>query len=359
MAVTPQKPLRNFPALTGVRFFAALAVLLFHYGAGFSARLGAPVFISNILRNGMLGVTLFYVLSGFIVSHAHHGFVPTRDALVRFYLGRVARIYPVYLLALVLACIAPIAVLTVPEAIKVLTLVQSWTPPEASTGYLWITQAWSLSTEWFFYLVFPFLWYGMRQMSSGANLALLLVLSIAIVGLGTAAIAPGVVVPPLVGHGVSLWIPSYRITEFLFGICLYRAFAARTFTLGRHGSSLAECGVAFLMLAVMATAASSQAQSVFSLLAGLLIILLAQGQGILSKGLSSRGIVLLGGASYGIYIFQGPVRKICAKFLPTPFDQVLSPLATITLSIAVFLYFEKPARTWILRLYPTHRPNGA
>ncbi len=52
------------PALTGVRFFAAMAVLLFHYGAGFSERIHAPSPIRHLLHNGFLGVSLFFVLSG-------------------------------------------------------------------------------------------------------------------------------------------------------------------------------------------------------------------------------------------------------------------------------------------------------
>jgi peptidoglycan/LPS O-acetylase OafA/YrhL len=61
----------SIPALTGVRFFAAIAVLLFHYGASFLERSGIPSPIAQFLHNGYLGVSLFFVLSGFILTYTH------------------------------------------------------------------------------------------------------------------------------------------------------------------------------------------------------------------------------------------------------------------------------------------------
>jgi peptidoglycan/LPS O-acetylase OafA/YrhL len=61
------------PALTGVRFFAAMQVTMFHFGAGFAQRHGAPRIVENLLKNGWTAVTLFFILSGFILSYTYSG----------------------------------------------------------------------------------------------------------------------------------------------------------------------------------------------------------------------------------------------------------------------------------------------
>src|SRR5258708_26869029 len=55
-------------ALTGLRFFAAIHVFMFHFGAGFAERSGAPRQIVTYLKNGYLGVSIFFVLSRFILT---------------------------------------------------------------------------------------------------------------------------------------------------------------------------------------------------------------------------------------------------------------------------------------------------
>src|SRR5215831_15179557 len=59
--------------LTGVRFFAALYVMLFHYGAGFGQRHGMPARITQFLQRGNLGVALFFTLSGFVLFYNYRG----------------------------------------------------------------------------------------------------------------------------------------------------------------------------------------------------------------------------------------------------------------------------------------------
>lgn len=91
------------PSLTGIRFFAALAVLMFHSGATYFDRAGIPYPVAQLLHNGYLGVSLFFVLSGFILTYAHQDDRIDGRFLGVFYVARFARIYPVYLFALVLA----------------------------------------------------------------------------------------------------------------------------------------------------------------------------------------------------------------------------------------------------------------
>src|ERR1700730_18186865 len=88
----------SLDALTGVRFFAAFAVFMFHYGASFSEQIGVPKPLTTFLHNGYYGVSMFFVLSGFIMTYTYIGRLSTKIELYDFAVARIARIYPVYLL---------------------------------------------------------------------------------------------------------------------------------------------------------------------------------------------------------------------------------------------------------------------
>src|SRR5690348_3265201 len=61
----------HLPALTGLRFLAALMVVGFHFGRGVVDAAHIPAPLANIVHRGNLGVDLFFVLSGFILSYSY------------------------------------------------------------------------------------------------------------------------------------------------------------------------------------------------------------------------------------------------------------------------------------------------
>ena len=88
--------------LTGVRAVAALWVVLFHLN-----RLQTPLHgrLGRVVEHGLHGVDLFFVLSGFVLSLVYTGRVPERfswESYRAFLLRRVAKIYPLHLLTLLL-----------------------------------------------------------------------------------------------------------------------------------------------------------------------------------------------------------------------------------------------------------------
>ncbi|HVE66393.1 MAG TPA: acyltransferase, partial [Thermoanaerobaculia bacterium] len=150
------------PALTGLRFVAAMAVVLYHV----PMKPFASETATRLTAYGYLGVSLFFVLSGFILTYTyidpHTGAL--RGSVRDFWWARVARIYPVYLIALLLSLpiflifrVLVAAPAARPPALlsAALTplLLQAWWP---TTATQWNTPGWSLSVELFFYALFPF-----------------------------------------------------------------------------------------------------------------------------------------------------------------------------------------------------------
>ena len=87
----------NIPALTTLRFFAALLVVIFHYN------LTAPIFPFALAHFGYQAVTFFFILSGFILTYTHGTSVGLNVSLREFFAARIAQISPAYYLALILA----------------------------------------------------------------------------------------------------------------------------------------------------------------------------------------------------------------------------------------------------------------
>ncbi|MBV9480654.1 MAG: acyltransferase [Acidobacteria bacterium] len=159
-------------ALTSLRIFAALHVVLFHMRVtGILA--GGPWVYQNFAGIGYIGVNFFFVLSGFILvyTYAGHSLNPRQ-----FWQARFARIYPAYVLSLVISApffFVAVRHLNLPffswsknhlllACILTVCLLQSWVPQAALT---WNSVSWSLSVEAFFYSVFPSLAAYIKRLS--------------------------------------------------------------------------------------------------------------------------------------------------------------------------------------------------
>jgi peptidoglycan/LPS O-acetylase OafA/YrhL len=342
------------PALTGVRFIAAFSVLVFHYGASFAEHSGLPGPLSNILHNGYLGVSLFFMLSGFILTYTHQEDQINGQFMFDFYMARFARIYPVYILALVIALPVLSYKLSLISAAKVLFMVQSWTLPENDSSYVWVMQAWTLSVELFFYILFPALLLVTKRLTAIPTGVVAAISAALIVIFGISSIAPGTLMSTddILKY---LPLPFIRTAEFVYGIMLCRLTVLYPGFSKVISSSLLEIFVITSILIIMAFTSDAQIKALVTILAGVLIVQLATGNGVVSTILSSKPLLLLGGASYSLYLLQGPVRAICDQIVPHPFDRFASPFITIIGSIVVFLFWEQPCRKVILSIYGSTR----
>ena len=165
-------------SITGLRIVAALWVLLFHWkftpGPEYD---GVKAFLRPLLDSGHLGVDLFYVVSGFVITLTYldsMGRRPSAAAWGRFWWARVCRVWPAYALVVVLfgvwllwrrSVVGPGGFIAYQETqpdlgvgswVRQLLLVQLWTRPDFD-GASFVGATWSVSAEWAAYVVFPVL----------------------------------------------------------------------------------------------------------------------------------------------------------------------------------------------------------
>jgi peptidoglycan/LPS O-acetylase OafA/YrhL len=88
----------QFPGLNALRFYAALAVILFHIGQNVTPRPVLYTLIRSLFIDADSAVTLFFVLSGFLITYLllHESTINGRVAVGKFYMRRILRIWPLY-----------------------------------------------------------------------------------------------------------------------------------------------------------------------------------------------------------------------------------------------------------------------
>jgi peptidoglycan/LPS O-acetylase OafA/YrhL len=363
MSLAASRP--RLPALTSVRFFAAFHVALFHLDA--MGVITGPRWLKSLAGIGYVGVSFFFVLSGFILVYTYFD----RDVgLGEFWQTRFARIYPAYLFSLLLyfpffywgvhqfhvpffAFAEQHFALT---TVLVLLLLQAWIPAAALS---WNSVAWSLSVEAFFYAVFPFALKRLGSLSRTALAAIVAVCWLAglAVSIGFLALRPAGA--PYVSSadwssGVQFvkFFPLVRLPEFLMGMaCGY------LFVRSERSPRLALPLVGLGLLGVAATVAASKFVPylvVHTALSGLAFAALVYGIALEPRWagwLNNRALVLFGNASYTFYLLHsGFVWPFFHDFKTQQvrFNGVLGVAVwtamMLGISCLVYRFIEEPAR---------------
>jgi peptidoglycan/LPS O-acetylase OafA/YrhL len=357
----PERKLRQIDTLTGVRGLAALWVVFLH-GRATPLLDGLPFgIVGNLIERGWLGVDLFFVLSGFIISYVHASDFPTITwpATKRFIALRLARIYPAHAAA-TLVLVPMLAVATVllgyqprddtfslPRLWYSLTLLNGWGIP-GSIG--WNLPSWSVSSEWFAYLLFPIITLGLgrvrsRTVSAGIALATCAVtISLAIWLTGATHY--------VLGERYTLVRVS---SEFLIGCCLLGIYRAST--PGRGYDWVALGGT--LGVVVLALSAPGHFwEFLFIMLFGVTILALSLSSGPAIAVFGHPILIYLGRVSYSLYLVHAivliVVHQLAQRLLhPGLVSSGVAWLVYLAAAIGsahlLFTTVEEPARTWARR----------
>ena len=395
---------KHLAALDGIRFIAAFCVLLGHgywYVVLRQTMSGPPGPISSLMLSlPGPGMTLFFVLSGFVIHFNYHrtvsaGWTGTFD----FFIARFSRLYPLFL---VIFAIDFFQLFRLEGYLSgrpqldfdlfgplpfFLSFTQTWffipfngypiyehygalTSNAQATGAMW-----SLSTEWLFYAAYPWLsnWLSRRH---GRGLALLaaivaaagviycvwcaynthLIQSYGVAHFGTPALA----------QAFQTWIlfysPAERMLEFLLGAIAaqqYLSVSRPTGPTARWPSASTTAVATVLVVwiavtAVMRISLSAVNASVAASLVAGLVLLLVRHPTWISRCLSWPVLVKCGEASYSLYLLHWYTMHQWAAPYAAQFEKLgrqgvflIAALLSIVISRGTYLWIERPALKWL------------
>lgn len=339
--------------LTSLRFFAALGVFLIHYNQLFMRNTNdLIVALRPIFSEGYLWVGFFFILSGFIISYSQDN-KKNKDSPFSFLTKRLARIYPVHLLMLLFFCLYFYDTWVMGQQLSIfynIFLVQSLVP--ASNAY-WGYNAvsWSISTEAIFYIAFIFL----LPLKTKHLLSLFIIITLTI----------------LLSHmydfknrDIMVWFyyinPISRSVDFMAGMLLYRLhkiIKEKGIRIAM-GGTLAEITSIIVMIIFMAIAIKTQFTKslrydlYYLLPMSLIVITFSFSNGVISKFLCNSHLILLGEASFCLYMIHQPLISIISRKIITSTDSAslseyayLMPamlMLSVMISIIIHVFYEKP-----------------
>jgi peptidoglycan/LPS O-acetylase OafA/YrhL len=359
-----KKPAR-LDALTGLRSFAAVNIVLFHFSNPDWFGPFAPV-----VNAGYASVSFFILLSGFVLGYNYNARARAgKLEIMRFYEARFTRLYPVYLLSLILAVkLLPIewgshthGMFWAGVVLSPL-LLQGWIPEIAT---FLNTPAWTMSAESFYYVLFPWMARWKKPEHVGPHLAKMGL--VWIVGLvpGTLYIIYN---PDGLAHldrfSYGKWLQALKYTpiphlaSFVFGVLL----AELDEIVPRMGKRRLVIGLfGFIGTFIILTQAHRLPYALlhdgfFMPLFGCIVIGLA-GINPLSKLFGLAPLVFIGEASYCLYLLYFNMwnmihdSHVLDRLHLARFDPWISYLLLIGLALLALHFVEKPAqrilRNWM------------
>jgi peptidoglycan/LPS O-acetylase OafA/YrhL len=352
-------------ALTGLRSFAAVNIVLFHFSNPHWFGIFAPV-----VNAGYASVSFFILLSGYVLAYNYGARARVRKLdTVRFYKARFTRLYPIYLLSLLLAWrVVPLEYQTHTHGMfwagMILSplLLQGWIPEIAT---FLNTPAWTMSAESFYYVLFP--WVASWKRPDRARPILFRLALVWALGLipGTLYVLfnpDGIPHPDRFSYGP--WLQALKFTplphlmSFVFGVLL----AGLDELIPRHAQVRLYLGVAGFGLTFLILWMAGHLP--YALLHdGLLmpffgcIILGLAGDNPLARGFGIRPLVFVGEASYCLYLlhfnFWNLIHDthVLNRTHLAQFDPWISYVILIAMALLALHFVEKPAqrklRAWM------------
>jgi len=332
------------PHIDGLRAVAVWLVVLFHLNATF-------------FTGGYVGVDVFFVISGFVITQSLYKDYLTNDRIniFQFYLRRFKRLYPALVTMLVGTSIAYFFFgflwdtnLYLKSAISALFASSNLYFLYHGTNYFHqdlinpLVHTWSLGIEEQFYLLYPmFLALGLfvvrkYKLSINVFAGVILVLSLlsyALFALNT---------ENLLG---AFYFPFARFWELGIGcaLSLFTMSIAQT----RFSSAFAFFGIAilFILQVFQKTISSIPVETMLAVIAASAIIYAGlRTQGVIERFLSKPSIVYMGKLSYSLYLWHLPVIYFANLYLAPELLVVVAPAVSMLLAMISYHYVETPLR---------------
>jgi peptidoglycan/LPS O-acetylase OafA/YrhL len=357
----------HLPGLDGVRGVAILLVMAIHFVGDSTPETALQRLVVKAASYGLLGVDLFFVLSGFLITGLLVDAKGKPHYFRNFYARRTLRIFPLYYLVLALLFVALPFVWPLSPALEEARAHQAWLwtytanfyiAARASWALTYVSHFWSLAIEEHFYLLWPFIVFTFRRQTLERICA-------AVIG-GGLLLRIGLALGGVSELSISVLTPC-RIDTLCVGallalLCRREGWADEL--VRRSGrAALALGGVTIALSAWCAVAKTGLPVlhqirgSLYALFFGALVLISIEPRpSLLARALRGRALRFFGKYSYGLYVYHGLLTWYLIEFhAEARFDAALGShgLAiaakaacgvAISVAVAMVSYelFEKP-----------------
>ncbi len=336
--------------VTFTRFLAAISIVIYHYALKlFPFSEGA---LHEIFKQADTGVSYFFILSGFVMMFAYG-----KKAAINvpeYFQSRFARIYPVYFLAILLVLIHYILnsqEIDIYGLLLNIFVIQAWVPAKAIS---FNSPGWSLTIEFFFYVLFPFiLKYVFNKINKKALLPILLFWLLSQLVFNLLLKSSFYQGETSDSHNFLYYFPLMHLNEFLLGNLAGLYFINMDKKMYRNYDWILILLVVVIVILLKFPTGLNYHNGLLAIFFVPLIFLLSSNTGFITTLFNKKIMIFLGEISYGVYILQYPVftwSRSALKFLhiTNPYSIFyISTFLLIIFSGISYHYFETPLRSKI------------
>lgn len=332
--------------LTSLRFVFAMMVFAAH------CYVIDPHFSHFLYKEGFVGVSFFFVLSGFIIAYNYQRKIQQKAVTKReFWVARFARVYPLHIATLLIALFTGGYLMalnsdTVLRFCSQLFLLHPFVP-QMDYFFSFNSPSWSLGCEQLFYFLFPFLALWLSNTRR-------LLWGLIVVGI---LVAWGMYFTPEEQIKAYWYVnPLSRLPDFLVGMLLFRLYDRSEKTWSVNRATCYEIGAIALFAVFFYFGAAGILPKVYRysvyywLPVSVMLYVFAINKGRISRLLSNKYLVIGGDISYSIYLLHLLIIEFYQKTGWNYPWQVSIPVLLaiiIGLSLLSFYYFEKPINKYL------------
>ena len=331
--------------LTGLRWVAALFVYLSHTIKDDDL----PQSLLQFSGNGYCGVTIFFILSAFILTVNYHNRLGIRD-LFKYFIARAARILPIYYVIFIFVLLkTKLRYGSIPSWSWIhLLLIQGWSSnKDVSMGL--IGPAWSVGVEIFFYLLFPILLFMFSKKLKNVQMSgSLVIVGVVLITLFYFRFRNGD------SHRWLYRFPLTRSGDFIYGIGLAGIYLSiskvKKFPLLASVMTYISIGFIVSMMYFTRPFSAISWDLLYAVPAGTLILGLAINQtSYIARLLGSKVFVRLGEISFTFYLihtlgFDNSLKNTTAFAI---LYYLLNIAVVCAVGYSLYQFIEKPSRIYI------------
>lgn len=332
--------------------------------------------IEEFCFGGECGVSFFFMLSGFVLCHAHGKEVTKREFNhKKFIIRQLTKLYPLHIATMLAVILIGLKAGIHPNGLSLalnVLLLQSWIPEEG-IYFAFNSVSWFLSDIIFFYLMFPFLVNVTTKVSKTWLTC--------IVAAGVAVYACiQTIIPDEEVNNLLYVSPAFRVTDFAAGIILYRVYTSdfsrsiisKIQSGGYAVASITGCAAILLMIATYAVYQGTEPRwrtaSLFWLTMPVFIYLMAIADktgGLIADILKSRVVIWLSGLTMAIFMTHKimiTLTKTALTKTGTDIGYLLTCMACVTTTlVAAYLterYFVRYANHYLNKKILNYEQNN-